>query len=93
MEGVSDRAYGGRRRQRGSIMKPMIQPSNPDNIVDLAQRQRVRVTYEKDDSIKFISHQDEFRAWERALRRADLLQSPAAHTIRIATGCRVFRYP
>ena len=28
--------------------------------------------YEKGESIKFISHQDEFRAWERALRRADL---------------------
>ena len=36
------------------------------------ERQRVRITYEKDDSIKFISHQDEFRAWERALRRAEL---------------------
>lgn len=35
-------------------------------------RQRVRVRYEKGESIKFISHQDEFRAWERALRRADV---------------------
>ena len=53
-------------------MKPMIQPSNPDSIDEFAERQRIRVTYEKGDSIKFISHQDEFRAWERALRRANL---------------------
>ncbi len=33
-------------------------------------RQRLRLTYEKGESIKFISHQDEFRLWERALRRA-----------------------
>ncbi len=36
------------------------------------ERQRVRLTYEKGESIKFISHQDEFRLWERTLRRADL---------------------
>ncbi|MBV7329673.1 TIGR03936 family radical SAM-associated protein [Chloroflexi bacterium TSY] len=35
-------------------------------------RQRVRLYYEKGESIKFISHQDEFRLWERTLRRADL---------------------
>ena len=35
-------------------------------------RQRVRFTYEKGDAIKFISHQDESRLWERTLRRADL---------------------
>jgi len=35
-------------------------------------RQRVRVWYAKGESIKFISHHDEFRLWERALRRADL---------------------
>lgn len=35
-------------------------------------RQRVRVLYEKGEAIKFISHQDEFRLWERTLRRADL---------------------
>lgn len=35
-------------------------------------RQRVRMTYEKGEAIKFISHQDEFRLWERTLRRADL---------------------
>lgn len=33
---------------------------------------RVRITYEKGERIKFISHQDEFRLWERTLRRADL---------------------
>ena len=36
------------------------------------ERQRVRILYEKGESIKFISHQDEFRLWERTLRRADL---------------------
>jgi radical SAM-linked protein len=35
-------------------------------------RQRLRLTYEKGEAIKFISHQDEFRLWERTLRRADL---------------------
>jgi radical SAM-linked protein len=35
-------------------------------------RQRVRLTYEKGEAIKFIGHQDEFRLWERTLRRADL---------------------
>jgi radical SAM-linked protein len=35
-------------------------------------RQRVRLTYEKGENIKFISHQDEFRMWERTLRRANL---------------------
>ncbi len=35
-------------------------------------RIRVRITYEKGERIKFISHQDEFRLWERTLRRADL---------------------
>jgi radical SAM-linked protein len=35
-------------------------------------RQRVRVCYAKGETIKFISHHDEFRLWERTLRRADL---------------------
>ncbi len=35
-------------------------------------RQRVRLTYEKGEAIKFIGHQDESRLWERTLRRADL---------------------
>lgn len=35
-------------------------------------RQRIRLTYEKGEAIKFIAHQDEHRLWERALRRADL---------------------
>ena len=38
----------------------------------LPDRQRVRITYAKGEPIKFISHQDEFRLWERTLRRADL---------------------
>ena len=35
-------------------------------------RQRLRLTYAKGEAVKFISHHDEFRLWERALRRADL---------------------
>jgi radical SAM-linked protein len=35
-----------------------------------APRQRLRLTYEKGEAVKFISHQDEFRLWERTLRRA-----------------------
>lgn len=35
-------------------------------------RQRVRLVYAKGEAVKFISHQDEFRLWERTLRRADL---------------------
>lgn len=35
-------------------------------------RQRLRLIYEKSEAIKFISHQDEYRLWERTLRRADL---------------------
>lgn len=37
-----------------------------------ALRQRIRIRYAKGEAIKFISHHDEFRLWERALRRADL---------------------
>ncbi len=40
-------------------------------VEDLA-RQRVRVLYEKGEAVKFISHHDEFRLWERTLRRAEL---------------------
>lgn len=37
-----------------------------------APQQRVRLIYEKGEPVKFISHQDEFRMWERTFRRADL---------------------
>ncbi len=53
-------------------MTHYMQPVSPDEIVDSEERQRLRIRYARGDSIKFISHQDEFRAWERALRRADL---------------------
>ena len=43
-----------------------------ENIVPEMTRQRVRITYEKGELIKFISHLDEFRMWERTVRRADL---------------------
>jgi radical SAM-linked protein len=43
-----------------------------DHSVSELERQRVRVVYEKGEAIKFVSHQDEFRLWERTLRRADL---------------------
>lgn len=37
-----------------------------------SERQRIRLTYEKGAAIKFVSHADEFRLWERTLRRAGL---------------------
>ncbi len=40
--------------------------------VEPVARQRLRILYEKGEAIKFIAHQDEFRLWERTLRRADL---------------------
>ena len=54
-----------------------IQDENAQNEGDAsaavpAERQRVRLVYEKGEAIKFISHHDEFRLWERTLRRADL---------------------
>ena len=44
----------------------------PPALQEAPPRQRVRFTYEKGEAIKFISHQDETRLWERTLRRADL---------------------
>ena len=38
----------------------------------LPPRQHIRIHYAKGEAVKFISHHDEFRLWERALRRADL---------------------
>jgi radical SAM-linked protein len=35
-------------------------------------RQYIRIVYAKGEAIKFISHHDEFRLWERTLRRAEL---------------------
>ncbi len=49
-----------------------LRPPTTFDAPDAVDRQRVRIVYEKGESIKFISHQDEFRAWERALRRADV---------------------
>lgn len=41
-------------------------------LMDVAPRRRVRLVYAKGEAVKFISHQDEFRMWERTLRRAGL---------------------
>jgi radical SAM-linked protein len=46
--------------------------NQPTETFDPPPRQRIRITYEKGEAIKFISHNDEFRLWERTLRRADL---------------------
>ena len=43
-----------------------------DAEITVSPRQRLRIRYSKGEGIKFISHHDEFRLWERALRRADL---------------------
>lgn len=40
--------------------------------VEESPRQRLRVTYARGEEVKFVSHQDEFRLWERTLRRANL---------------------
>lgn len=48
------------------------QPPQQQDATDEPVRQRVRFTYEKGEAIKFISHQDESRLWERTLRRANL---------------------
>jgi radical SAM-linked protein len=53
-------------QKRKEEMEPPQQPEEP------SLRQRVRLVYEKGEAIKFISHQDEFRLWERTLRRANL---------------------
>ncbi|MEM7533403.1 MAG: TIGR03936 family radical SAM-associated protein [Chloroflexota bacterium] len=50
----------------------MVQPAASNNPQNELPRQRIRVTYEKGNAVKFISHLDEARLWERALRRADL---------------------
>jgi radical SAM-linked protein len=53
---------GGKMPQAGDL--PLVEEEIP--------RQRLRLIYEKGEPVKFISHQDEFRLWERTLRRADL---------------------
>lgn len=46
---------------------------NDETVVEAEDvRLRLRLTYAKGEGVKFISHQDEFRLWERALRRARL---------------------
>lgn len=47
-----------------------ITPTEPT--LDDTLRQRIRIHYAKGETIKFVSHQDEFRGWERTLRRAGL---------------------
>jgi len=39
--------------------------------------QRMRVTFRTEDTVKYVGHLDMFRAWERAIRRAQL---PLAYT-------------
>ena len=53
-------------------MGSMLHPPQQADLTDEHARQRVRFTYEKGEAIKFISHQDESRLWERTLRRANL---------------------
>jgi radical SAM-linked protein len=51
---------------------PLATTDSSESLTEDEVRQRVRLTYAKGEAIKFISHQDEFRLWERTLRRADL---------------------
>lgn len=39
---------------------------------DTERRQRLRLTFTKGDEVKYISHLDLMRLWERALRRANM---------------------
>ncbi len=61
-------------------------------------RQRVRITYEKGESIKFVSNNDEARLWERAAARRsaaivqERIQSTATHTICGTSGRRHCRH-
>ncbi len=60
-----------------TAQSPMSDPQSSSPPADRSPhspplRQRVRFVYEKGENIKFIGHQDEFRLWERTLRRADL---------------------
>jgi radical SAM-linked protein len=43
-------------------------PSKPEK----DRRQRLRLTFTKGDEVKYISHLDLMRVWERALRRANM---------------------
>lgn len=54
------------------MANPAAHPLQPPAPTEAPASQRVRFTYEKGEAIKFISHQDETRLWERTLRRADL---------------------
>ncbi len=54
------------------MTRTAAQPPQSPAMAEAPARQRVRFTYEKGESIKFIGHQDEMRLWERTLRRADL---------------------
>lgn len=54
------------------MTRTTTQPPHPQDATEAPVRQRVRFTYEKGEAIKFISHQDESRLWERTLRRANL---------------------
>ncbi len=63
-----ERAVQNQLRERFGV----IDPSYLEGNVGPFPRQRLRLVYEKGEAVKFISHQDEFRLWERTLRRADL---------------------
>lgn len=51
----------------------MTNPAQMDAVgTEPVPQQRLRLIYAKGEAVKFIAHQDEFRLWERALRRAGL---------------------
>ena len=58
-----------------SVTQPLPEADLEVNDILAAEsppRQYIRIVYAKTELIKFISHHDEFRLWERTLRRADL---------------------
>ncbi|MEA3335347.1 MAG: TIGR03936 family radical SAM-associated protein [Chloroflexota bacterium] len=50
----------------------MSQEASKTETGDMPTQQRLRITYKKDDCLKYVGHLDFARTWERALRRADL---------------------
>jgi len=70
MDEVSDRMNQDEDIEAGAEIDE-TQEEQPGDVNEMP-RQRVRILYAKQERIKFISHQDEFRAWERALRRSGL---------------------
>ncbi len=65
---VAEAARFGRRKRPGPVVLP-VRPETPRGI---ATSTRFRIRFEKGSEMRFISHLDLMRTWERALRRSSL---------------------